>query len=122
MKMDLLVPVLAITVFAAVAAPKNGEMRQQDGQWQTWQQSQQQWQPTEQFWQAYAASKDSRFWGSSVDYPNYQQVNEFDTFLVQTPQGSCLMEFFHGRWRRANDVRRWDPQHNDALGCPYVFD
>lgn len=31
------------------------------------------------------------------------------------------MEFFHNRWRRANDVRRWDPLFNEHGGCPDVF-
>jgi len=32
------------------------------------------------------------------------------------------MEFIHERWRRANDVRRWDDAFNDYAGCPHVFD
>ena len=42
--------------------------------------------------------------------------------MVELAQGPCLMEFFHSRWRRANDVRRWDESHNEFGGCPYVFD
>jgi hypothetical protein len=32
------------------------------------------------------------------------------------------MALFHSRWRRANDVRRWDPKFNDYAGCPEVFE
>ena len=44
-----------------------------------------------------------------------------DSALVEVEQGSCLMEFFHNRWRRANDVRRWDDKMNTVAGCAYVF-
>ena len=33
-----------------------------------------------------------------------------------------LMYFFHRRWRRANDVWRWDPSFNRYSGCATVFD
>ena len=75
-----------------------------------------------EFWRNYAAANGGLTWGESDQYPNYDDVNEFDLFLVQTAQGPCLMEFFHSRWRRAQDVRRWNPEFNTVLGCPYVFD
>ncbi len=83
------------------------------------------WEPgsdVEEFWRAYVESKGGLTWPESSDYPLYEKVNEGDTFLVRVKQGSCLMEFFHNRWRRANDVRRWDDLVNAYGGCPYVFD
>ena len=83
------------------------------------------WEPgvdVETFWADYAEATGGLTWGASDTYPPYSEVNEGDTFLVQLEQGPCLMEFFHRRWRRANDVRRWDESVNDYGGCPYVFD
>ncbi|WP_395373870.1 hypothetical protein [Marinicella sp. W31] len=76
----------------------------------------------ETFWANYAASKGGLTWGKSKTYPEYEKVKEGDTFMVLLEQGPCLMEFFHNRWRRANDVRRWDESINVYGGCPYVFD
>ena len=36
---------------------------------------------------------------------------------VEVEQGPCLLEFFQSRWRRANDVRRWDEAMNEVAGC-----
>ncbi len=76
----------------------------------------------EDFWAAYAESRGGLTFGSSDTYPPYGDVEEGDTLLIQLEQGPCLMEFFHSRWRRANDVRRWDDSVNEYGGCPYVFD
>jgi len=76
----------------------------------------------ESFWQAYIQSRNSKTWSQSSQYPNYEKVREGDLFMVEVEQGICLMEFFHSRWRRANDVRRWDDSFNEYSGCPYVFD
>lgn len=76
----------------------------------------------EAFWLEYSDARGGLTWGTGTEYPLYSQVEEGDTFLVQLSQGPCLMEFFHSRWRRANDVRRWDETMNDFGGCPYVFD
>ena len=75
----------------------------------------------ETFWLSYAKSKGGLTWGKSTSYPEYEKVKEGDTILIQLNQGPCLMEFFHSRWRRANDVRRWDDSINDYGGCPYTF-
>ncbi|MCG8669017.1 MAG: hypothetical protein MI867_06355 [Pseudomonadales bacterium] len=83
------------------------------------------WNPgvdVEAFWQDYAKTKGGLTWGKSSSYPEYEKVKEGDTLLIQLEQGPCLMEFFHSRWRRANDVRRWDPSINEYGGCPYVFE
>ncbi|MDX1406343.1 MAG: hypothetical protein R3192_17540, partial [Woeseiaceae bacterium] len=61
-------------------------------------------------------------WGRRTDYPPYDQVDELDTMIIELESGPCLMEFFHTRWRRANDVRRWDAAFNEYGGCPNVFD
>ena len=76
----------------------------------------------EAFWQRYADSKGGLTWGKTDTYPEYAKVKEGDTIWIETAQGPCLMEFFHRRWRRANDVRRWDDTINAYGGCPYVFD
>jgi hypothetical protein len=49
-------------------------------------------------------------------------VKEFDIFLVELPSGTCLMVFYHFRWRRVNDVWRWYYGFNDYSACPVVFD
>ncbi len=76
----------------------------------------------EKFWLMYTSSKGGLTWGRSADYPEYVKIKEGDTFMVEVEQGPCLMEIFHNRWRRANDVRRWDDSINAYGGCPYVFD
>ena len=84
-----------------------------------------QWQEgknVETFWQEYAASKGGLTWGDTSTYPDYDQVKEGDTILIQVAQGPCLMEFYHSAWRRANDVWRWDENMNNYGGCPYVFE
>ena len=83
------------------------------------------WQPdadVETFWREYAGSKGGLTWGPSDVYPEYSRVEEGDTLMIQLEQGVCLMEFFHNRWRRANDVRRWHDSINEYGACPYVFD
>lgn len=76
----------------------------------------------EKFWERYIASRGGLSWERSATYPEYDKVKEGDTFMVVLEQGPCLMEFFHNRWRRANDVWRWGEDMNNYGGCPYVFD
>jgi hypothetical protein len=83
------------------------------------------WKPgadIEQFWKRYSESKEELTWKASSTYPEYDKLKQGDTFLVQLNQGACLMDFFHRRWRRANDARRWSDSMNAYGGCPYVFD
>lgn len=87
-----------------------------------WNQQTQSWNSPIEFWHHYAKTKGGLTWGEGSTYPEYEKVKEFDTFLVQVEGGVCLMEFFHQRWRRANDVRRWDERFNEISGCPKVFD
>ena len=37
----------------------------------------------EEFWQAYAKRGGGKYWGRSRDYPPYDEVNEFDTLLIE---------------------------------------
>ena len=101
---------------------RDGQIRDSAAGAVAWDGQQQQWVSVEQFWVNYAGRKGGLTWGRSAEYPEYEKVNEFDTFMVELSQGPCLMEFFHSRWRRANDVQRWDPKHNEQAGCPHVFD
>ncbi len=82
---------------------------------------QKRWVEPVEFWRSYAQGRGGLTWGQSDTYPNYGQVSERDLFLVELESGLCLMEFWHSRWRRANDVRRWGPEFNEFGGCPDVF-
>lgn len=116
-------PLVSVDQDGPVPGSRSGEVRELDGgDFLAWSESDQRWLSPEAFWLAYAESHDGLTWGRGTEYPPYAEVNETDLFLVETPQGSCLMEFWHERWRRANDVRRWNPMFNDYGGCPYVFD
>lgn len=80
------------------------------------------WLPLEQFWLQFTDENEGKFWGRTREYPPYGDVGERDALLIELEQGACLMYFWHSRWRRAQDVWRWDEQQNALLGCPYVFD
>lgn len=102
---------------------RDGQVRENGhGQLEAWDKENSRWLSMEGFWQAYADRKGGYTWGASREYPPYEQVNEFDTLLIQLDSGNCLMEFFHSRWRRANDVRRWDERFNEYGACARVFD
>lgn len=107
---------------AAPENPSNGQLYQEQCDWLAWREAGSRWLSPEDFWLEYARSSGGKFWGRSGDYPPYDQVSEHDTLLIENEQGSCLMYFFHSRWRRAQDVRRWDPVFNELAGCPHVFD
>lgn len=125
---------LAITLFTLVALNlsaqedysgatqvADGKINLYEGTPHAWDSEKKAWVTVEQFWLNYAARNGGLTWGRGADYPPYEQVNEYDTFMVELPSGPCLMEFFHSRWRRANDVRRWDEAFNQYGGCPKVF-
>ena len=113
---------LSTTAFAEKPVdPANGQLYRGEGEVKAWSESAGQWLSVEGFWLAFADTNDGRFWGRAADYPPYNELNERDALLVELEQGSCLMYFWHGRWRRAQDVWRWDDAFNDQLGCPYVF-
>jgi len=101
---------------------ENGLVSQgSDGKLLAWNTDKSEWSNIELFWHNFAKSNKAKYWGKSNMYPNYTAVKEFDTFLIQLDEGNCLMQFFHSRWRRANDVQRWHDAFNDYSGCPYVF-
>lgn len=109
--------------FAGDEDLRDGQTRTNaQGQLQAWDKEGSRWLDISGFWKAYADRKGGYTYGPTSEYPPYDQVNELDTLLIQTAHGDCLMEFFHSRWRRANDVRRWDPAFNEHAGCARVFD
>lgn len=103
-------------------APRDGQIHQTSTGAEVWDARADAWVDPESFWLAYAEQSRGRFWGRTDTYPAYDEVNEHDTILVEVDEGACLMYFFHRRWRRAEDVRRWDPVFNRIAGCPHVFD
>ncbi len=104
------------------ADPRDGQLATSDaGELVAWDGGQSRWVDPVTFWESYAGRRGGVTWGRGSEYPPYERVSELDTFLVELEEGPCLMEFFHRRWRRANDVRRWDESFNDYGGCPYVF-
>lgn len=115
---------LSAAAFAEKPAdPSDGQLYgDDDNKVQAWSASAEQWLSVEEFWLAFVDTNDGRFLGRSADYPPYGDLNERDALLVELEQGSCLMYFWHGRWRRAQDVWRWDDAFNEQLGCPFVFD
>ena len=114
---------LFLSFFASnVFALENGEVSIQNEKQVAWNEESKQWLSLEEFWRDYAAKNGGLTWGQSKTYPPYNDVNEYDLFMVEVKSGLCLMEFFHTRWRRANDVRRWDDKFNEYAGCKKVFD
>jgi hypothetical protein len=99
---------------------QGGEVR--DGELAVaWDNLQQTWLSPEAFWVTEAEVRGGLTWPQSTVYPKHGDVADFDTFLVELPSGTCLMAFFHSRWRRANDVWRWDTVFNNYGACPHVF-
>lgn len=116
----ILVPVMAA---GQSDSTSDGKLQKSgEGIIQAWDAQSSEWVAPVEFWNRYANRRGGLTWGRRADYPPYAEVNEFDTLIIDTPKGPCLMEFFHTRWRRANDVRRWDDEFNKLAGCPYVFD
>lgn len=113
-----------ITIHSVIADEyRDGEIKQQaDKSLQAWDGEKQKWVAPEQFWVNFADRSGGLTWGKRADYPEYNKVKERDTLIIELAKGDCMMEFFHSRWRRANDVERWDEQFNDYAGCPFVFD
>ena len=119
----MLVGLMLCSFFLAAQTIEHGAViKQANGESLAWNAETNQWINFEQFWQQFSASNNAKHWGKSNQYPEYAKVQEFDTFLVALPQGVCLMQFFHTRWRRANDVQRWADEFNAYGACPYVFD
>jgi hypothetical protein len=108
---------------AAVAAPPaDGSVRALGATFEAYDEATATWLAPEAFWDAFAHRAGGRDWGRGSEYPPYAEVGEFDTFRVEIAGQACLMQFFHSRWRRANDVQRWDDRFNQHAACPRVFD
>ena len=104
-------------------ASEDGEVRQNSSsEAEAWDAEGGTWVSLGAFWNRYAARSGGLTWGKRTGYPPYKEVNEFDTMIIELDGGSCMMMFFHTRWRRANDVRRWDDAFNEYSACPHVFD
>jgi hypothetical protein len=117
---------LAMLILSPVVASQdaqiaNGQLRNTGAGAQVWNAHSGNWVSPVEFWLDYAAGNQGKFWGRDTDYPAYDQVSEHDTLLIEVEGGPCLMYFFHNRWRRAQDVRRWDPGFNQLPGCATVF-
>jgi len=100
---------------------RNGEIVSQNEKKVVWHENTKTFLTPIEFWHAYAKENGGLTWGQSRNYPNYDDVKEFDLFMVELDSGVCLMEFYHSRWRRANDVRRWDIGFSDISACSDVF-
>ena len=98
----------------------NGEVSTQNGKQVAWNEDTKSWQSIEDFWRDYASKNGGLTWKDSSTFPPYNDVKEFDLFMAHNNQGICLMEFFHTRWRRANDVRRWDDKFNEFEACATI--
>jgi len=101
--------------------PSYGEVIVKDGKQQAWDDEDKKFITLEEFFRTYAKRSGGLTWGQSENYPPYKDVNEFDLFMVEIGDEICLMEFYHDRWRRANDVRRWDIAFNEFSACSKVF-
>lgn len=116
----LLVGAVAVS---AQTLPADGAARAlADGRFEVFDAQAGQWRAPEAFWLAWAERRGGLTHGRGAVYPPYATVREFDTFLVEVGGETCLMEFFHTRWRRANDVRRWNAEFNRFGACGRVFD
>jgi hypothetical protein len=123
MKILLTLFLCLLTTTVHAQQPKHGSVVESaEGKLQVWNVNKGEWSNIESFWAGFAQSNNTKFWGKAETYPNYDDVNEFDTVLIQLNEGTCLMQFFHSRWRRANDVQRWDDAFNEYAGCALVFD
>jgi hypothetical protein len=121
-KIGCSIAVLLLSSFSANAeTPQDGSFKI-DGSAQVWSTEKSNWITPEQFWQNFTANNGGLTWQKSREYPPYDQVKEHDTFMVELDSGICLMEFFHSRWRRANDVQRWDDKFNSHSACENVFE
>ncbi|MBN3563061.1 hypothetical protein [Aliamphritea spongicola] len=113
---------LSVSAQAEVMGDRDGELRETaSGELLAWDEVGQTWRKPVAFWQAFAQRDGIKSWGQSREYPPYDDVRELDVFMVELDSGVCLMQFYHQRWRRANDVRRWSPEFNSLAGCPDVF-
>jgi hypothetical protein len=117
------VAVLALSIAApALADTPHGSARAAGDAFEAYDASTNRWLSPDEFWRAQAERSRGRHWGEGERYPPYADAAEHDTFLVVVDGKTCLMEFFHRRWRRANDVWRWNDRFNAYGACAVVFD
>ena len=124
---SIIIITAALLASSQSMAVNDGEVRQSiDLGMQAWHEESKQWLSMEGFWDKYAKDQDAKpnkkHWPAATTYPQYEAINEGDTFLVELKESTCLMQFHHARWRRANDVRRWDDAFNAYGACPFVFE
>ncbi len=100
----------------------HGQVTLKEGVQQAWDSTNKKFVSLEEFWRTHAKRNGGLTWGQSATYPPYNDVKEYDLFMVEVGDEICLMEFYHSRWRRANDVRRWDEAFNEYSACAKVFD
>ena len=105
----------------SLSAAEHGEVSIIDNKEVVWNKELKHWQGIEEFWRAYAQKNGGLRWKDSRIFPQYSKVKEFDLFMAKNDEGLCLMEFFHERWRRANDVRRWDDKFNEYEACATIL-
>jgi 23S rRNA G2069 N7-methylase RlmK/C1962 C5-methylase RlmI len=123
MKTLFILMLFFINTNANAAAPEHGFVNKSDsGTLQAWNADKNEWTDIDSFWNNFAKTNKAKSWGITDTYPNYGEVKEFDTLVIELKQGTCLMQFYHARWRRANDVQRWHDEFNEYSACPYVFD
>ena len=99
----------------------HGEVLVKENSQRAWDNQDKKFLSLEKFWRTYAERNGGLTWGQSENYPPYNDVKENDLFMVEIGSEICLMEFYHDRWRRANDVRRWDNSFNEFSACSKVF-
>ena len=123
MKTLFILMLFFINTNAHAVAPEHGFVNKSDsGTLQAWNADKNEWTDIDSFWNNFAKTNKAKSWGITDTYPNYGEVKEFDTLVIELKQGTCLMQFYHARWRRANDVQRWHDEFNEYSACPYVFD
>ena len=123
MKTLFILMLFFINTNAHAVAPEHGFVNKSDsGTLQAWNADKNEWTDIDSFWNNFAKTNKAKSWGITDTYPNYGEVKEFDTLVIELKQGTCLMQFYHARWRRANDVQRWHDAFNEYSACPYVFD
>jgi len=119
-QLQIFVLIALVSCGLSAETQRHGEIRIAE-KTEAWDEDMNEWLTLEQFWGNYTLSKGGLSWDVAAEYPPYSNVKEDDTFMIKLKSGMCLMEFRHTRWRRANDVHRWDPGFNDYASCPDVF-
>lgn len=99
---------------------RHGQTRLQGSGFVVWDVQVKKWVKPGQFWANYADRKGTRNWGIATYYPPRANTRPHDVITIITEEGACLMEFYHSRWRRANDVWRWSMRFNNYAGCANV--